>query len=499
MEQSRPALLLLLLGLCCCSLHPRALVLGGTWLSAQRGERWTGWMVQDGQARSTAVRLRGGGEVANSAGSGGGGEERIKTGSRVLVLHIPSETIASQQHAGELGVVVGEEQCQEGEKCVEKGKGCSWNVKFEDEGCACIHRVSPHGKTKLMVYDESSPEHLSLRGMSLMRLHGDQGTMRGLFERALEINPEHVNSLARSETIIITNIIATTNMPNTLVLILALIISFIATIITIPVIPVITTWLSSYAHFLHSKERELDQAHEIFTRALEIQPDHTDSLCYLGGLCLDDACKQYDQAERYFKECLRIDPHHVNALAFYGLLMQEVGFAATTWSTTPSSFLLLPPPSSSFLFFSLSSSFFLPAFLPPPSSFFPLPLPSSFLLLPSPSSSFLFSFLLPSFFLLPHSSFRNLLLPSSSFFFLISSSHLSLQVKKDYRAAERMMSQALIIEPRHPEALSHFATFMGKVHQDYVNAEKMYDLVRGCEQLGERGEVEGCRTRTERS
>ena len=190
----------------------------------------------------------------------------------------------------------------------------------------------------------------------------------------------------------------------------------------------LTTPPSSFAHFLHSRDRDLDQAHELFTRALEIDPDSAESHCYLGGLYLDDACKQYDKAEKHFQRCLQIDPQHVNALAFYGLLKQEVAFRI--------------PSSSCFLLDHLSLS------LPPHPQHGPYldSMPAS---LPSPPR-------LP----LPPPPKR------------------LLQVTKDYNAAERMMSQALMLEPRHPEALSHFATFLGKVHQDYTNAEKMYDMVR---------------------
>ena len=60
---------------------------------------------------------------------------------------------------------------------------------------------------------------------------------------------------------------------------------------------------------------------------------------------------------------------------------------------------------------------------------------------------------------------------------------LQQEITKDYMEAERMMLKAIRINPAHCDSLSHYATFLGKVHNNYAAATVLYDRVLALDPL----------------
>ena len=199
-------------------------------------------------------------------------KDRCKAGARVLVTPRAALDPAMWEFAGRIGTLVSPDDVAEGR----------WKAKFEatskdeeekegsfecgggGEGCCQLQ------------YSVGGAQDLCAQSDALTNANRDVARAKRLLQEALKAEPRNVAALSR---------------------------------------------LGSLAH---NREHNVRLAEEIAVKALEIQPNHADTLCNYGGILLDDLRKDYAGAERYFKAALRVDPQHVNTLSYYGLLVQEV-------------------------------------------------------------------------------------------------------------------------------------------------------------------------------
>jgi hypothetical protein len=119
----------------------------------------------------------------------------------------------------------------------------TWNASFGNQ--SGIFHVGADGISHLAYFDESVPEHHYRLAAAVVATHGSASLAKAIFERALEIAPNHVNCL------------------------------------------------SGYGMLIHSKFHDCAAAEEYFKRALALAPQNVDTLCNYGAVLLDEFKRDY--------------------------------------------------------------------------------------------------------------------------------------------------------------------------------------------------------------
>ena len=72
----------------------------------------------------------------------------------------------------------------------------------------------------------------------------------------------------------------------------------------------------------HLKKNNLQSAEQLYKQILEIEPNHVESIFYLGSLSV--LTGNFDRAKQLFNKTIQIDPNHAKAHNNLGNLFQKL-------------------------------------------------------------------------------------------------------------------------------------------------------------------------------
>ena len=83
------------------------------------------------------------------------------------------------------------------------------------------------------------------------------------------------------------------------------------------------TCYSNYGLFLSEMKGEFDTAEKMYRLAMEIDPDHANSI-YNYAVMLDSGMNSQARAEPLYRRCIEVNPNHSFALYNLAILVEEV-------------------------------------------------------------------------------------------------------------------------------------------------------------------------------